>query len=262
MNHPCRRWERNEVCKTSPRRIGASKSKSKMKSVRHRRRRNKKVTKNSFASKYPNFFLGDNEVLVARDRLKGALRELLQHSDEGSSAEDSEEREAQEYKLQMKKMWVVVLSRWPFLTGPTVGCRIIFIILIIYIIYLQGRDVQEQTDKLSKSQDKTQKATADGSSVSSHLCYEAVRQKRRSCSVQRRHTTISYLQGVDGKSAAKSQSGSKVSYNCIVRHWFAVYSCCYWLPSLQRNLQNLQKYQSFKWLDVMLITIIIIITQQ
>jgi len=55
--------------------------------------------------------IGDNEVLVARDRLKGALRELLHHSDEGSSAEDSEEREAQEYKLQMKKMAALFKSK-------------------------------------------------------------------------------------------------------------------------------------------------------
>lgn len=35
--------------------------------------------------------LDDNEVLVARDRLKGALRELLRNSDEGSSAESADE---------------------------------------------------------------------------------------------------------------------------------------------------------------------------
>ncbi|XP_033329857.1 myb-interacting protein 40 isoform X1 [Megalopta genalis] len=48
--------------------------------------------------------LGDNDVLVARDRLKGALRELLQHSDTGSSGDSSEESSAQDYKHQMKKM--------------------------------------------------------------------------------------------------------------------------------------------------------------
>lgn len=50
------------------------------------------------------FALGDNDVLVARDRLKGALRELLQHSDTGSSADSSEESSAQDYKHSMKKM--------------------------------------------------------------------------------------------------------------------------------------------------------------
>ncbi|XP_076549375.1 myb-interacting protein 40 isoform X2 [Osmia lignaria lignaria] len=48
--------------------------------------------------------LGDSDVLVARDRLKGALRELLQHSDSGSSADSSEESSAQDYKHPMKKM--------------------------------------------------------------------------------------------------------------------------------------------------------------
>ena len=48
--------------------------------------------------------LGDSDVLVARDRLKGALRELLQHSDTGSSAESSEESSAQDYKHQTKKL--------------------------------------------------------------------------------------------------------------------------------------------------------------
>ncbi|XP_012147190.2 myb-interacting protein 40 isoform X1 [Megachile rotundata] len=48
--------------------------------------------------------LGDNDVLVARDRLKGALRELLQHSDTGSSADSSEENSTQDYKHQMKKI--------------------------------------------------------------------------------------------------------------------------------------------------------------
>lgn len=47
--------------------------------------------------------LGDSEVLVARDRLKGALRELLQHSDTGSSADSSEESSVQE-KHHMKRM--------------------------------------------------------------------------------------------------------------------------------------------------------------
>ncbi|XP_017752317.1 PREDICTED: protein lin-37 homolog [Eufriesea mexicana] len=48
--------------------------------------------------------LGDSDVLVARDRLKGALRELLQHSDTGSSADSSEESSTQDYKHQMKKI--------------------------------------------------------------------------------------------------------------------------------------------------------------
>ena len=48
--------------------------------------------------------LGDSDVLVARDRLKGALRELLQHSDTGSSADSSEESSAQDYRHSMKKM--------------------------------------------------------------------------------------------------------------------------------------------------------------
>ncbi|XP_012274871.1 protein lin-37 homolog [Orussus abietinus] len=45
---------------------------------------------------------GDNDVLVARDRLKGALKELLQHTDSDSSAESSEDGSSQEYK-QLKK---------------------------------------------------------------------------------------------------------------------------------------------------------------
>ncbi|XP_043512384.1 protein lin-37 homolog isoform X1 [Frieseomelitta varia] len=48
--------------------------------------------------------LGDSDVLVARDRLKGALRELLQHSDTGSSADSSEESSAQDYRHSMKKI--------------------------------------------------------------------------------------------------------------------------------------------------------------
>lgn len=48
--------------------------------------------------------LADSDVLVARDRLKGALRELLQHSDTGSSADSSEESTVHDYKHQMKKM--------------------------------------------------------------------------------------------------------------------------------------------------------------
>lgn len=53
--------------------------------------------------------LGDNDVLVARDRLKGALREILHHSDDASSADDSEESAIQEYKLQVKKMLLIYL---------------------------------------------------------------------------------------------------------------------------------------------------------
>lgn len=48
-------------------------------------------------------YTGDNDVLVARDRLKGALRELLQHSDTGSSAESSEES-THDYKHQTKRL--------------------------------------------------------------------------------------------------------------------------------------------------------------
>lgn len=49
--------------------------------------------------------IGDSDVLVARDRLKGALRELLQHSDTGSSADSGEESSAQDYKQStMRKM--------------------------------------------------------------------------------------------------------------------------------------------------------------
>lgn len=49
-------------------------------------------------------YIGDSDILVARDRLKGALRELLQHSDTGSSADSGEESSAQDYKHSMKKM--------------------------------------------------------------------------------------------------------------------------------------------------------------
>ncbi|XP_057320607.1 protein lin-37 homolog [Microplitis mediator] len=42
--------------------------------------------------------INDNEVLVARDRLKGALRELLRNSDEGSSAESADELPPPEMK--------------------------------------------------------------------------------------------------------------------------------------------------------------------
>jgi len=48
-------------------------------------------------------YIGDSDVLVARDRLKGALRELLQHSDTGSSAE-SDDSPISDYKHSMKKM--------------------------------------------------------------------------------------------------------------------------------------------------------------
>lgn len=49
-------------------------------------------------------YIGDSDVLVARDRLKGALRELLQHSDTGSSTDSGEENSAQDYKHSMRKM--------------------------------------------------------------------------------------------------------------------------------------------------------------
>ncbi|KAH0561655.1 protein lin-37 homolog [Cotesia glomerata] len=42
--------------------------------------------------------INDNEVVVARDRLKGALRELLRNSDEGSSGDSDNERDLPEYK--------------------------------------------------------------------------------------------------------------------------------------------------------------------
>ena len=48
-------------------------------------------------------YIGDSDVLVARDRLKGALRELLHHSDTGSSAE-SDDSPISDYKHPMKKM--------------------------------------------------------------------------------------------------------------------------------------------------------------
>ncbi|XP_048512234.1 protein lin-37 homolog isoform X2 [Athalia rosae] len=47
--------------------------------------------------------IGDNDVLVARDRLKGALRELLHHSDSGSSADSSEENTTQEESMTPAK---------------------------------------------------------------------------------------------------------------------------------------------------------------
>ncbi|XP_043282608.1 protein lin-37 homolog [Venturia canescens] len=56
---------------------------------------------------------GDNDVLVARDRLKGALREILHHSDEASSADDSEESTIQEYKLQVKKIAALYKGKPP-----------------------------------------------------------------------------------------------------------------------------------------------------
>lgn len=49
-------------------------------------------------------YIGDSDILVARDRLKGALRELLQHSDTGSSGDSGEESSAQDYKHSIKKM--------------------------------------------------------------------------------------------------------------------------------------------------------------
>ncbi|XP_043669507.1 protein lin-37 homolog [Vespula pensylvanica] len=48
--------------------------------------------------------IGDSDVLIARDRLKGALRELLQHSDSGSSADSSEESSTQDYRHHMRKI--------------------------------------------------------------------------------------------------------------------------------------------------------------
>ncbi|XP_033208404.1 protein lin-37 homolog isoform X2 [Belonocnema kinseyi] len=47
--------------------------------------------------------IGDNDVVVARDRLKGALREILHHSDEGSSADSSEDA-SQEYRSNFRKI--------------------------------------------------------------------------------------------------------------------------------------------------------------
>lgn len=48
--------------------------------------------------------IGDSDVLIARDRLKGALRELLQHSDTGSSADSSEETSAHDFRHHIRKM--------------------------------------------------------------------------------------------------------------------------------------------------------------
>lgn len=48
--------------------------------------------------------IGDSDVLIARDRLKGALRELLQHSDTGSSADSSEETSTHDYRHHIRKM--------------------------------------------------------------------------------------------------------------------------------------------------------------
>ncbi|XP_015586309.1 protein lin-37 homolog isoform X2 [Cephus cinctus] len=55
--------------------------------------------------------IGDNDVLVARDRLKGALRELLQHSDTGSSADSSEESSSHDYKHHLKKIETMYPSK-------------------------------------------------------------------------------------------------------------------------------------------------------
>ncbi|XP_011306251.1 protein lin-37 homolog [Fopius arisanus] len=46
----------------------------------------------------------DSEVHVARDRLKGALKELLRHSDSGSSGESSDESPPPDYKHLAKRM--------------------------------------------------------------------------------------------------------------------------------------------------------------
>ncbi|XP_014616965.1 PREDICTED: protein lin-37 homolog isoform X1 [Polistes canadensis] len=48
--------------------------------------------------------IGDSDVLVARDRLKGALRELLQHTDSDSSADSSEENSSHEFRHHMRKI--------------------------------------------------------------------------------------------------------------------------------------------------------------
>ncbi|XP_051172837.1 protein lin-37 homolog [Leptopilina boulardi] len=48
--------------------------------------------------------IGDNDVSVARDRLKGALREILHHSDSASSADSSEETSSQDYKPNYRRM--------------------------------------------------------------------------------------------------------------------------------------------------------------
>lgn len=49
-------------------------------------------------------YLGDNDVSVARDRLKGALQEILHHSDSASSGESSEETSSQDYKPSYRRM--------------------------------------------------------------------------------------------------------------------------------------------------------------
>lgn len=57
--------------------------------------------------------IGDNEVIVARDRLKGALREILRHSDSGSSAESSEEA-SHDYRSSYRKMETSMRSKTSF----------------------------------------------------------------------------------------------------------------------------------------------------
>ncbi|XP_011506466.1 PREDICTED: protein lin-37 homolog [Ceratosolen solmsi marchali] len=46
----------------------------------------------------------DRNVLMARDRFRGALRELLHHSDEGSSADSGDESGSNEYRVTPKKI--------------------------------------------------------------------------------------------------------------------------------------------------------------
>jgi hypothetical protein len=42
---------------------------------------------------------------MARDRFRGALRELLHQSDEGSSADSDDETASNEYRITPKKMY-------------------------------------------------------------------------------------------------------------------------------------------------------------
>ncbi|KAL6265010.1 hypothetical protein P5V15_005102 [Pogonomyrmex californicus] len=55
--------------------------------------------------------IGDSDVIIARDRLKGALRELLQHSD--TSTSDSGDDSSQDYKFPTKKMTKSVNPQQP-----------------------------------------------------------------------------------------------------------------------------------------------------
>lgn len=51
-------------------------------------------------------FVAESNVLLARDRFRGALRELLHPSDEGSSGESGDDMPANDYRNIPKKMLV------------------------------------------------------------------------------------------------------------------------------------------------------------